>query len=106
MASRSTFPKPSWARRHRKAFSRRWREFKMIVKGLSSTDHPVQAQIIPMRRCNLACAYCNEYDDFSSPVPREGMFGRVDYLASLCPNIIVISGAISLLNPRIDQIIA
>jgi len=99
MASRSTFPKPSWARRHRKAFSRRWREFKMIVKGLSSTDHPVQAQIIPMRRCNLACAYCNEYDDFSSPVPREERFRRVDHLAWLGSTIIVISGCEPPMHP-------
>ena len=27
------------------------------------------AHIIPIRRCNLACAYCNEYDDVSKPVP-------------------------------------
>src|SRR5207244_682689 len=51
------------------AMHRRFREAKMIVKGLASTDHVVQAQIIPMRRCNLACAYCNEYDDHSKPVP-------------------------------------
>ena len=60
--------KPSRLRRTRTAFQRRFREFKMVVKGLLSTDHPVQAQIIPVRRCNLACAYCNEYDDFSKPV--------------------------------------
>src|SRR5437588_4067382 len=106
MASRSTFPKPGWARRHRKAFSRRWREFKMIVKGLSSTDHPVQAQIIPMRRCNLACAYCNEYDDFAKPVAKELMFSRIDHLGKLGTTIIVISGGEPLLHPELDEIIA
>src|SRR5881275_2691781 len=74
--------KPSSFRRTRTAFQRRWREFRMIVKGSSSTDHPVQAQIIPMRRCNLACAYCNEFDDFSSPVPRAEMFRRIDHVAA------------------------
>ena len=57
----------------------------MIVKGLASTDHPVLAHIIPMRRCNLACAYCNEYDDFSKPVPLDVMHRRIDHLADWAP---------------------
>ena len=53
----------------------------MIAKGLVSTDHPILAHVIPMRRCNLACAYCNEYDDHSKPVPLEVMYQRLDRLA-------------------------
>ena len=87
-------------------FSRRWREFKMIVKGIISTDHVVQAQIIPMRRCNLACAYCNEFDDVSKPVPIETITRRIDHLASLGTTIIVISGGEPLLHPEMDQVIA
>jgi MoaA/NifB/PqqE/SkfB family radical SAM enzyme len=98
--------KPSSLRRTRRAMQRRFREFKMIVKGLVSTDHPVQAQIIPMRRCNLACTYCNEYDDFSKPVPSEEMFRRLDHLAKLGTTIIVISGGEPLLHPELDDIIA
>ena len=45
----------------------------MIAKGLASTDHPILAHIIPIRRCNLSCTYCNEYDDFSKPVAVETM---------------------------------
>src|SRR5438105_15806699 len=103
MVSKSS---PSRLRRTVKAFHRRAREFKMIVKGLLSTDHPVQAQIIPMRRCNLACAYCNEYDDFSKPVPKEAMFARLDHLANLGTTIIVISGGEPLMHPELDEIIA
>ena len=54
-------------RRGWKAVHRRAREIRMIARGLASTDHPVLAHIIPMRRCNLACTYCNEYDDVSKP---------------------------------------
>jgi hypothetical protein len=38
------------------AANRRLRELAMIAKGVVSTDHPVMAHIIPMRRCNLSCA--------------------------------------------------
>jgi MoaA/NifB/PqqE/SkfB family radical SAM enzyme len=103
-----TLPMPakvSRTRRAFKAFHRRAREFRMIVKGLASTDHPVQAQIIPMRRCNLSCAYCNEYDDVSKPVPVDEMFLRIDHLASLGTTIIVISGGEPLLHPELDEII-
>ncbi|HWB95501.1 MAG TPA: radical SAM protein [Bryobacteraceae bacterium] len=77
----------------------------MIGKGLISTGHPVLAHIIPMRRCNLACAYCNEFDDFSKPVPLETMYERLDRLAALGTTIITISGGEPLLHPDLDQII-
>lgn len=93
-------------RRKLKAMHRRVREAKMIFKGLASTDHVVQAQIIPMRRCNLACGYCNEYDDVSKPVALEEMVRRVDKLAALGTTLIVISGGEPLLHPELDQIIA
>jgi len=44
------------------------RQFSFIGRALVSTRHPVLAHLIPMRRCNLACGYCNEYDHTSSPV--------------------------------------
>ncbi len=85
---------------------RRAREWGMIFKGLASTDHPVLAHVIPMRRCNLACGYCNEYDDVSKPVPLETMYQRLDRLADLGTNIITISGGEPLLHPELDSIIA
>src|SRR5205814_9681597 len=88
------------------AATRRVRELAMIGKALISTDHPVMAHIVPMRRCNLSCAYCNEYDDFSKPVPVETMYERVEKLHSLGTNIITISGGEPLLHPDLDLIIA
>lgn len=59
-----------------------------------------------MRRCNLSCAYCNEYDKTSEPVPTEEMFRRVDKLASFKTSIITISGGEPLLHPELEKIIA
>src|SRR5205809_5623126 len=92
-------------RRSWKATHRRSREFMMVVKGVLSTDHPVLAHIIPIRRCNLACTYCNEFDDFSPPVAVEEMKKRLDLLANMGTSIITISGGEPLLHPELDEII-
>lgn len=92
-------------RRKLKAANRTLRELRMIAKGLLSTDHPIQVHIIPMRRCNLSCAYCNEYDDFSTPVPLDEMYRRIDKLAALGTTLITISGGETLLHPQLDDII-
>src|SRR5690242_8529538 len=89
-----------WKRVHRLS-----RELRMIAKGLVSNDHPVLAHSIPIRRCNLACKYCNEYDAVSQPVPLETMFARIDHLADLGTTIICISGGEPLLHPQLDDII-
>ena len=76
-----------------------------MLRALASTEHPLLAHIIPMRRCNLSCTYCNEYDDFSKPVPVETMYQRVDKLAALGTSVITISGGEPLLHPELDDII-
>jgi sulfatase maturation enzyme AslB (radical SAM superfamily) len=83
----------------------RARELRMIVKALVSTKHPILVHIIPMRRCNLACTYCNEFDDVSTPVPLEEMKRRLDLLADMGTSIITISGGEPLLHPEIDEVI-
>jgi MoaA/NifB/PqqE/SkfB family radical SAM enzyme len=93
-------------RRDRRALSRRAREWRMILRGVASTDHPVMAHIIPIRRCNLSCTYCNEYDDFSKPVAVETMTARLDQLADLGTTIVTFSGGEPLLHPELDRLIA
>jgi MoaA/NifB/PqqE/SkfB family radical SAM enzyme len=78
----------------------------MIAKGIVSTDHPVMAHIVPIRRCNLSCAYCNEYDDYSKPVPIETMKQRVDDLHRLGTTIVTISGGEPILHPNLDELIS
>jgi len=78
----------------------------MLVKGLVSTRHPLLVHIIPIRRCNLACTYCNEFDDFSKPVPTEEMFQRIDRLGAMGTAVVTISGGEPLLHPELDAIIA
>ncbi|UCF37923.1 MAG: radical SAM protein [Acidobacteriota bacterium] len=77
----------------------------MIARAMVSTDHPILAHIIPMRRCNLACAYCNEYDDHSDPVPTDEVIRRINHLADLGTAVITISGGEPLLHPELELII-
>lgn len=77
----------------------------MIGRGLISTDHPILAHVIPMRRCNLSCGYCNEYDDHSQPVPTETILRRLDHLAGLGTAVATISGGEPLLHPELEAIV-
>ena len=77
----------------------------MLARGFQSASHPILAQIVPVRRCNLACAYCNEYDTHSSPVALATMRDRLDHLARLRTANIEISGGEPLLHPDLDALI-
>ncbi len=93
-------------RRAVKSFNRWLRERRLVVKGAFGTDHPIMAHIIPIRRCNLSCTYCNEYDDFSPPVPKAVMISRINRLADLGTSILTLSGGEPMLHPELDDIIA
>src|ERR1700676_3208661 len=84
---------------------RKIREARFIPPALVSSGPPVLAHIIPMRRCNLACGYCNEYDHTSSPVPLELMKGRLDKLAELGTSIVTLSGGEPMMHPQLDEIV-
>ena len=90
--------------RVRKA-GKRVREVRMLVRALRFPYQPVNAHLIPIRRCNLSCAYCNEYDDRSAPVPTADVLRRIDRLAALGTGIVTLSGGEPLLHPDLDEII-
>src|SRR5256885_14814002 len=92
-------------RRRWRSVRTRARELRMIGKALASTKHPILVHIIPNRRCNLACTYCNEFDDFSKPVPLEEMNKRLDILAGMGTSIITISGGEPLMHPELHEVI-
>ena len=92
--------------RRKRNLSRHLREAALLLKGAVSTDHPIMAHIIPIRRCNLSCTYCNEYDDYSKPVPLETVKHRLDLLGGLKTAIITLSGGEPMLHPELDEIIA
>jgi MoaA/NifB/PqqE/SkfB family radical SAM enzyme len=93
-------------RRAAKGINRWLRERRLVIKGGLKTDHPIMAHIIPIRRCNLSCTYCNEYDDFSPPVPKDVMIQRINQLADLGTSILTLSGGEPMLHPDLDEIIA
>jgi MoaA/NifB/PqqE/SkfB family radical SAM enzyme len=93
------------ARRRLIAASRKLRELGSIASAVASTSHPYMAHIVPMRRCNLACTYCNEFDDVSNPVPIDEMRRRIDHLGRLGTSVITISGGEPLLHPELDDVI-
>lgn len=93
-------------RRKAIAAHRRYRELRTIARGLLSTRNPLLAHLIPIRRCNLSCAYCNEYDDRSKPVPIMTLLRRANRLADLGTSVVTLSGGEPLLHPDLDVLIA
>lgn len=88
------------------------RRFKSLVSGgrflaraLGSRYNPLLAQVVVTRRCNLACGYCNEYDDFSPPVPLSDLLARIDHLAALNTASVTFTGGEPLLHPDLDRIV-
>jgi len=98
-------PRRSTVRGRWVAATRKVRELRMVASALLDTGHPVLAQIVPARFCNLSCGYCNEYDKVSEPVPFEEMNRRIDHLGGLGTAMIGISGGEPLTHPQLDGII-
>jgi len=78
---------------------------RFLGRALGSRYNPLLAQVVVTRRCNLACGYCNEYDDFSPPVPTKDLLARIDHLARLKTATITFTGGEPLLHPDLDILI-
>src|SRR6266496_4279220 len=85
--------------------SRKARSVREFVRGLVHQAHPLLVQIIPIRRCNIDCGYCNEYDKVSAPVPADLMMRRIDQLAALGTSVVAFSGGEPMLHPALDDLI-
>ncbi len=92
-------------RRAVKRWYRTYREARMVALALRSPSHPVLAHVVVTRRCNLACTYCNEFDDFSQPVATDELLHRIDLLAKLGTTIITLTGGEPLLHPELEAVI-
>jgi MoaA/NifB/PqqE/SkfB family radical SAM enzyme len=77
----------------------------MLTRAFKFPYQPINAHLIPIRRCNLSCTYCNEYDDHSRPVPARALFDRIERLAFLGTGIVTISGGEPLLHPELDDLV-
>ena len=97
-------PHTSLGRRLRR-LKRRIREARALARSFQWPHRPIVAQIIPTRRCTLSCAYCNEFDRSSAPVPLDDLRQRIDRLAELGTAIITLSGGEPLLHPEVDEIV-
>jgi MoaA/NifB/PqqE/SkfB family radical SAM enzyme len=77
----------------------------MMARAFKGAYRPVAAHLVPTRRCNLSCTYCNEFDAVSEPVPTLEVLRRVDRLAALGTGVITLSGGEPLLHPDLDEIV-
>jgi len=78
----------------------------MMGRAFKDGYRPVAAHLIPTRRCNLSCTYCNEFDAVSPPVPTPEVLRRIDRLAALGTGVVTLSGGEPLLHPDLDQIVS
>src|SRR5215813_6258648 len=85
---------------------RKVRSAREFLRGLVDTAHPLLVQIIPIRKCNIDCGYCNEYDKVSPPVPTDVMKARIDKLAALGTSVVAFSGGEPMLHPDLDALIS
>jgi len=76
-----------------------------VTHALRSVDRPLLAQLVVIRRCNLSCGYCNEFDKASQPIPFTALRDRIKRLSDLGTLAVTFSGGEPLLHPDIVKIV-
>jgi MoaA/NifB/PqqE/SkfB family radical SAM enzyme len=66
---------------------------------------PFLAHVVIIRRCNLSCGYCSEYDKVSDPIPVDVLEKRLRKLRSLGTFGISLTGGEPTLHPSLPQLI-
>ncbi len=77
-----------------------------MARAFKYPSQPVAAHLIPIRRCNLSCTYCNEFDAVSEPVPATDVVRRIELLSGLGTGIVTLSGGEPMLHPQLDDIVS
>lgn len=66
---------------------------------------PLLAQMVVIRRCNLSCGYCSEFDKTSNPIPVELLENRLEKLKELGTFGISLTGGEPTLHPDLPRLI-
>lgn len=67
---------------------------------------PFLAQLVVIRRCNLSCGYCSEFDKTSDPIPYPVLLQRLSKLAQLKSWVVCLTGGEPTLHPQLPDLIA
>lgn len=66
---------------------------------------PFFTQMVVVRKCNLSCGYCNEFDKTSEPVPLPILKARLDKLKELGAFSVCFTGGEPTLHPELAELI-
>lgn len=66
---------------------------------------PFLTQLVIIRKCNLSCTYCNEFDKTSEPVPLEVLKARAKKLKDLGAFSICLTGGEPTMHPDLFELI-
>lgn len=66
---------------------------------------PLFTQLVVIRKCNLSCTYCNEFDKTSEPVPLDVLKARAKKLKDLGSFSICLTGGEPTMHPDLMELI-
>ena len=66
---------------------------------------PFFTQLVVIRKCNLSCGYCNEFDKTSDPVPVDVLKERLRHLKNLGAYSVCLTGGEPTLHPDLVELV-